>query len=176
MRRLLTLLVLGALAIAIPVVTASPVSAGASCAGTVSTAPDGKIRFAGSAWNGAGGYGVVDAGTLLDVGEQGVFSWKWKNVSASTRTIRVVRRDFSRDPGFSMRYLAGGVDVTSRMRDGDALVFTGIAPGKSTPRVDFVVTNKSATGADQISSLMRGKYGGSAALACDELRASALGG
>jgi hypothetical protein len=140
------------------------------CTGNASTAPDGKLKIVGGSFVGNSAFpsSSVNASPVPE-GAAATFVLKWKNTSATTRTIRVHRGLQSVSPGTSTKLFVDGVNVTQTLQQG--LVFPGIAPGARTPTLQVVIKNK-AGGEDFALIALHGRYGGSPLEACDALTAS----
>jgi hypothetical protein len=169
-RTIVSLAVVAMLAASLTLV-AAPASAGPpeDCVGNADTAPDGKINADGGPFLGAGEYPLqfLDI-SVVSGGEQVVFLLKWKNVSDSTRTIRVVdATDFLTSPDTVIKYFVGGVNVSKTMRQEGRLAFFGVQPGK---RATLQAILKNRTGTDHFTGAeLQGRYGGSSLETCDEL-------
>lgn len=151
---------------------AGPAGAGfiPSCTGNASTAPDGKLKVLGGSFVGSGHFpsSSVNASPVPE-GTAATFVLKWKNTSATTRTIRVHRGIQSISPGTSTKFFVNGVNVTQTFQQG--IAFPGIAPGKRTPALQVVIKNK-VGGEDFALTGLHGRYGGGSPEACDGLAAS----
>ncbi len=158
-----------ALAVAlVPLLSASPASAGSSCTGDATTAPDGKVRIDGEPFEGSGHYPFsIASADFVPIGQSVAFTLKWKNLRPTAATIRVARDDLGLD-GYASRYFVAGVNVTQKIRSGDALAFRDVAANASAT-MSVVVRNKSATESDQGLQFLDGKYKGSVPTACDAL-------
>jgi hypothetical protein len=150
-------------------VAGSAASAGSFCSGSDGvTAPDGRIKVVGESFVGSNSWPQSSVGVDRGVGGVAIFRYKWKNVTFDTHTIRVNLHDSDKDTGFGVRWFLNGVNVSSVLKGGDALVFHNIASGRATPAIELVVKNKNAAFGDTFQYL-RGRYQGSEPNRCDML-------
>jgi hypothetical protein len=147
---------------------ASPASAGETCAGNSTNAPDGTIKINGQTV-GAGQYPQTFQSFDADVGQSLTYRLRWRNMSDTTRTIRVLLQDVQRDPGYRVRYFVGDTDVSAKVKVGIALGFRDIGAGGRTPALKAIITNKSGANGSAIALLLSGRYKGAPLAACDAL-------
>lgn len=150
---------------------AAPATAGPppECDGNEENAPDGKLNADGGPFEGAHAYPneSLDVSPVLG-GEQVVFLLKWKNVSDSTRTIRVTDvTSYVTSANAVIKYFVGGVNVSKQVRQTHHLVFFGVQPGKRVT-VEAVLKNR-GPGQNFTGAELQGRYGGSGPGSCDEL-------
>jgi hypothetical protein len=169
-RSLVTLIATGSLVL--PLAFATTASAGISCAGNVTNAPDGRIKFEGGPWEGGGGfYPFADASApFVEIGEQVLFTAKWKNVSGVIQTIRVGRHAHFSE-GYAVRFFVDGVNVTQRIRADKSLVFRDVVPDKSATLIVTIRNKTAVEELDQAFEALNGRYGGAEATVCDSVDA-----
>jgi hypothetical protein len=139
-----------------------------ACAGSVETAPDGKINVDGGPYVGQNDYPFAER--LPDIVGPGsaTFLLKWKNRTEATRKIRVLDdTNFGVSANSARRVFVGGVNRSRELRQQGRLVFSGVAPGKSVT-LQVVLTNKGA-GQNFTGYRLSGHFGGSSD--CDQLLA-----
>jgi hypothetical protein len=161
--------VTAAMGMLLALVVIPPASAGVICGGDATTAPDGRIKFSGQPFEGAGTYpsdGVFD---FLGTGDEQTFTMKWKNVDTSARTIRLRIWSVAKDPGISARYFLGPFGDVTKVLKHDGLRFKNVAPGASTGPLKLLVRYKTAGSMDTLHASVDGKYAGAAASNCDRM-------
>lgn len=164
MKRTTCLLMTSALAISLLFASGGPAAA-VVCNGNATNAPDGRIKSNnGLGWSGINQYPQQNKVVIVGVGNQVNVTMRWRNVSGTTRTIRISHGG-SQDPGLSTRYYVNGVNITSQIKE-STIAFKNIEPNKSTPALVLVVKNKSTPGG-QASQALSGRYGGQDS--CDAL-------
>jgi hypothetical protein len=152
---------------------AGPAAAGGSfCAGTDANAPDGRMRLNGGEWAGGGSYPNVGLNADLGAGQSALYDMQWRNRGGDNLTIRLKLGTQMR-AGFGVRFFLAGENVTTHLRDGKALRFPHVAPGKRTGILTVRLTNKSGT-TNEAQIFVQGSYGGNPIPThCDELAAEA---
>jgi len=167
-----TFLALGlAVGVAVPLfAVAGPAAAGpSSCAGDETNAPDGKFKLGNEAYVGVDQYPDRFRSNDAAIGQSLTYTLRWRNVSDVTRTIRVQLVDELRDPGYGVRYVVDGADVSSRVKERKALVFRDTKADRQTSPLTVVITNRSGAPNSAIALFIAGRYGGAPQTACDLL-------
>lgn len=146
-----------------------PAGAGTACSSDsdATNAPDAKLRLEDGPFFDAGEYPhaqTPDPG-FVEIGDSVTYTIKWKNVSDTTRTIRV-QRLFVQTEGYGTKIFVGGVNVKPAFRDEAWVAFSDVGAGKSIT-LTVVVKNRTATVQDQAIQYLRGRYSGAADDLCD---------
>ncbi len=170
--RLLRLAVAGVL-VGSFVMAAGPASAGSTCVGDATTAPDGKVGVDGDAFVGGGAFPKTAISTAVSHGARVRFVFTWKNLRDTNQRIKIASY-FGQNAGTRTRWFVDGEKATDAFitNSASAWVFRGVAPGRRVT-VEVVIKNQGGDASTWVA--MQGRYAGEAFTACDDLAAAING-